>query len=288
MTEVRQSCGTAAAAQQPSALLLSCAGQCCPGICMGCSDAARTQLLSSSAAAGRLQLLQLCLTAGARVNQPNTVSAGQSKSGQSWTTSGPLSFAKVLTCRVAVAAICACMQVGWVPLHQAAQFGHLECVKELLDRGAAVNQADKVSAAQMLLCSCFLWAPLYVPHVLAGWNHTTARSCPEWPPRVLEGAAGQGRCSEPGRRCERSRNAAVFMLAVLASFQVSPRVQEGLVPLHMAAENDRLECLRELLGRGAAVDHADLVRSACLCPAALRIGKCVILGCQGRSTALGF
>jgi hypothetical protein len=41
----------------------------------------------------------------------------------------------------------ACMQDGWTALHFAANEGHFECLKELLDKGAAVDLADKVRDA---------------------------------------------------------------------------------------------------------------------------------------------
>ncbi len=44
-------------------------------------------------------------------------------------------------------------------------------------------------------------------------------------------------------------------------------VQGGWTALYAAAREGHLECLKELLDRGAAVDHADKVRGACLCPA---------------------
>ncbi len=37
------------------------------------------------------------------------------------------------------------MQKEQTPLHLAAYKGHLECLRELLDKGAAVDQADEVS-----------------------------------------------------------------------------------------------------------------------------------------------
>jgi hypothetical protein len=44
-------------------------------------------------------------------------------------------------------------------------------------------------------------------------------------------------------------------------------MQEGETAVYAAAEMGRLRCLKELLARGGAVDQADKVRSACLCPA---------------------
>jgi ankyrin repeat protein len=38
------------------------------------------------------------------------------------------------------------MQGGCTPLHLTAQRGHLECMRLLVDRGAEVNAADKVTA----------------------------------------------------------------------------------------------------------------------------------------------
>jgi hypothetical protein len=40
-------------------------------------------------------------------------------------------------------------------------------------------------------------------------------------------------------------------------------VQDGVTALFEAAQEGHLECLKELLGRGASVDQADKVRCAC-------------------------
>ena len=41
---------------------------------------------------------------------------------------------------------------GWTPLHIASQNGHVECVRALLDRGAAINQAT---------VGCTIWMAEY-------------------------------------------------------------------------------------------------------------------------------
>ena len=38
-------------------------------------------------------------------------------------------------------------QLGWTALTEASRWGHMKCVKVLLDRGAEVNMQNKVSAA---------------------------------------------------------------------------------------------------------------------------------------------
>ena len=44
---------------------------------------------------------------------------------------------------------CLCpAQDGWTPLHIAAQEGHQPCVAELADRGADLNQANKVRGSR--------------------------------------------------------------------------------------------------------------------------------------------
>ena len=40
------------------------------------------------------------------------------------------------------------LQDGNTPLMKASKCGHVECVKALLDKGAVVNQQDKVGAVQ--------------------------------------------------------------------------------------------------------------------------------------------
>ena len=40
------------------------------------------------------------------------------------------------------------LQDGDTPLMVASAYGHVECVKALLDKGAKVNQQDKVGAVQ--------------------------------------------------------------------------------------------------------------------------------------------
>ena len=40
------------------------------------------------------------------------------------------------------------LQYGNTPLMEASVKGHVECVKTLLDKGAEVNQQDKVGAVQ--------------------------------------------------------------------------------------------------------------------------------------------
>ncbi len=49
-----------------------------------------------------------------------------------------------------------CLQEGLTALHVAAQEGHLECLQDLLARGADVDWANNVSAANsfaLLLCA---------------------------------------------------------------------------------------------------------------------------------------
>ncbi len=41
---------------------------------------------------------------------------------------------------------------GWTPLHIASQDGHVECVRALLDRGAAINQAEVGCPTWMTKC----------------------------------------------------------------------------------------------------------------------------------------
>ncbi len=52
----------------------------------------------------------------------------------------------------------------------------------------------------------------------------------------------------------------MFVLYVVRCCHAS--MQGKVTPLHQAALNGHLECLRELLGRGAAVDHASEVITA--------------------------
>ena len=44
-------------------------------------------------------------------------------------------------------------QNGWSPLHKASQEGHLDVVKTLLEAGAYINQADKVSSTHTCTCT---------------------------------------------------------------------------------------------------------------------------------------
>jgi hypothetical protein len=95
-----------------------------------------------------------------------------------------------------------------------------------------------------------------LPYVCAGGLGALAPSCQEWQGGVPEGAAGQGSHSEPGYQCQHGVRTAK-LVPLLTSRKCCPvSMQEGWVPLHLAATNRHLECLRELLHRGAAVDHA--------------------------------
>jgi ankyrin repeat protein len=50
--------------------------------------------------------------------------------------------------------VCVQKDDGWAALHVAAQYGHLECLKELLARGAEVDQACEVFASGLPNPAC--------------------------------------------------------------------------------------------------------------------------------------
>jgi ankyrin repeat protein len=85
--------------------------------------------LQAAADKGYLACLRELLDRGAAVNRASNVSM----------TPGPLCSLQALT------TVSRVLQNGWEPLHQAAFSGHLACLRELLDRGAAIDQADEVS-----------------------------------------------------------------------------------------------------------------------------------------------
>jgi ankyrin repeat protein len=151
----------------------------------------------------------------------------------------------------------ACVQDGSLPLHLAAQNGRLESVRELLGRGAPVNKASNVSAAQEL-CLCPLLQAIHaLLCVHADGEHTPAPGCPKWPPRVREGAAGQGRGSQQGQPCASSSSctalAAACVLAVgITACTAVLRLQDGRTPLILAALHGRPRCCRALLGQNRA------------------------------------
>jgi ankyrin repeat protein len=109
----------------------------------------------------------------------------------------------------------ACAQDGLTALHWAVQPGHLECLKELLAKGADVDQATKVSGA-----------------------------C----------------CSSPALCCRSPKPACMLALPDCAC------AQNGDTALQLAAQHGWPECMRKLLARGAAVDHADHVSGALVLP----------------------
>ena len=84
---------------------------------------------------------------------------------------------------------CVCRAVlqtgGWTPLHIAGQNGHVECVRALLERGAAINQAAVGSTSWMARhhegsTRGDAWEPACVHAFAAGWVHWDGTRLRAW------------------------------------------------------------------------------------------------------------
>ena len=123
------------------------------------------------------------------------------------------------------------------PLHRAAGFGHMECIKALLDRGAEVN--IKCNADSTPLHSAAWGGHVDCTRALLDSGaEVNTQDCHGSTP--LHSAAFYGRVE--------------CMKALLDSgAEVDAQDNDGSTPLHNAARLGHVECIKDLIGSGARV-----------------------------------
>jgi ankyrin repeat protein len=138
-----------------------------------------------------------------------------------------------------------CVQTsGATPLYIASQKGHVECVQALLRGGAALNQ-ELVGRANSMTCRCWRF--------VRGSIGCCMHACVAVPPCRLvrnDSTVGLGCASHVPEVARAGPICHVFFLGhdVLQS--------NGATPLYVASQNGHVECVRALLGGGAASSQA--------------------------------
>jgi len=129
-----------------------------------------------------------------------------------------------------------------MPLHLAARMGHLECLRELLDRGADMQRKTKYRRGHMPIHLAARYRHLGCLTELldrgADMEARDGNGC-----TALHWASGQG-----GSECLR------LLLDVGADMEAMGGVHGNGPPLVIAAASGCLESLRELLDRGADIE----------------------------------
>jgi hypothetical protein len=157
---------------------------------------------------GHLEVVRLLLDKGANKEAANKVQCAPPSPQIAWVLEG-LHYSPTHQ------SLSLQLQDGFTPLHSAAQHGHLEVVRLLLDKGANKEAANKVGLWLGSLWLAWLWGllgyswmrpdtPTKYPLNLntAGWVYTSAQGSPERSPGGVAPPAGErrqhGGCDQGG------------------------------------------------------------------------------------------
>ena len=137
-------------------------------------------------------------------------------------------------------------QTGFTALMFAAQEGHTDCLKVLLDAGVD-KEAKTLVRQSAWTCDARLTQ-------LAGWEHTASACCVLWPRSVCL-------CSAGGWRPEGGCRHGAVLRGTARVYMALTHTQTGFTAVLYAAQKGHTDCLRALLEAGADKNAANLVRS---------------------------
>jgi hypothetical protein len=176
---------------------------------------------------------------------------------------------------------------GATPLFVASQDGHVECILALLGGGASINQATVSSTSSMArhrgvscgrrcvddcvhACVCICLGAL-------GWHLIERLSESSWS-TCRTSCHGEHRDSGLQQTCQCGCEAWHDSVDEMCQRECRVALQTGgFTPLYVASYNGHVECVRALLGEGAAINQAT-VGSACSMTRH-REGSVCVLGC---------